>query len=211
MCALGTIINHIWPDEVYQVPMRLPLLSAGLGKAEQFNPQRGRRRASKGGLQGHMWRSNRECERPWNEGNQWRKLLVSHNSFGSLGNLLVVNRASSADYSLQVSWISLQREAPVLLTTARGRCIVLGFHFDCGLVYTSLSRRAKHLCYVCAELLGAGRKSCWPRSASATWAVLPVWGWSWWRWCCHQNASDGCVWSRSLCSPCGNKAHVTNK
>lgn len=22
MCALGTIINHIWPDEVYQVPLR---------------------------------------------------------------------------------------------------------------------------------------------------------------------------------------------
>lgn len=22
MCTLGTIINHIWPDEVYQVPMR---------------------------------------------------------------------------------------------------------------------------------------------------------------------------------------------
>lgn len=22
MCTLGTIINHIWPDEVYQVPVR---------------------------------------------------------------------------------------------------------------------------------------------------------------------------------------------
>lgn len=210
MCALGTIINHIWPDEVYQVPMRLPLLSAGLGKADQFNPQRGRRRASNGGLQGHMWRSDKECERPWNKGNQWHGLLVSQNSLGSLGNLLVVNRASSADYRLKVS--NLPAKGSACTANRRQRAMRNAwFHLCCGLVYTSSSRRAKHLCYVRAELLGAGRKSCWPRPASATWAVLPVWGWSWWRWCCHRNASAGCVWSRSLCSPCGNKAHVTNK
>lgn len=42
------------------------------------------------------------------------------------------------------------------------------------------------------------------------WGALPVWGWSWWRWCCRRTSSAGCVWSRSLCSP-GDDTTQTNK
>lgn len=39
--------------------------------------------------------------------------------------------------------------------------------------------------------------------------VLPVWGWSWWTWCCRQISSGGCVWSTSLYWPTGNQTYVT--
>lgn len=32
-------------------------------------------------------------------------------------------------------------------------------------------------------------------------ALLPVWGWSWWRWCCRRTSSACCGESKSLGSP----------
>lgn len=45
---------------------------------------------------------------------------------------------------------------------------------------------------------------------SLAFVCVPVWGWNWWRWCCHQTSWVGSSWNKSLDSPVWKKTTTKN-